>query len=95
MYCWAGPGCGQVVSLCQLASRWLPRLKPHIPCPLDAPLLLLQSTQLEVQTRSVEYSRLFAHPAIGPQVGTQGGPVSPGAASCSMLHHVTSRTCSD
>lgn len=28
-----------------------------------------QSSQLEVQTRSVEYSRLLAFPAIGPQVG--------------------------
>lgn len=31
-----------------------------------------QSSQLEVQTRSVEYSRLFNYPAIEPQVGGAG-----------------------
>lgn len=30
------------------------------------------SSQLEVQTRSVEYSRLLGYPAIGLQVSLQG-----------------------
>lgn len=43
-----------------------------------------QSTQLEVQTRSVEYSRLFAHPAIGPQVLEHIPPLEESAYDASL-----------
>ena len=41
------------------------------------------SAQLEVQTRSVEYSRLLSFPAIGPQVGRGAVPwLAGGHAAC-------------
>ncbi|KAL4431277.1 hypothetical protein ABPG75_006533 [Micractinium tetrahymenae] len=43
-----------------------------------------QSSQLEVQTRSVEYSRLLAFPAIGPQVLEHIPPVEESAYDASL-----------
>lgn len=56
----------------EYALTALAKLEPRLPGSAErikaSVAAFRQSSQLEVQTRSVEYSRLFNYGAIGPQV---------------------------
>lgn len=76
------PACREyaLTALAKLTTRF-PSSAEHIKAVIAA---YRQSSQLEVQTRSVEYSRLLAFPAIGPQVLEHIPPVEESAYDASL-----------